>query len=261
MNPAVTRAIAAIPEKAWTTIRYPRAALGRAGATVALRSTGRRDQLHRVHLGTQEVAGHLPARRAPRPAAVTPPATAGQDELFTTWRHHGFVTNSTLSTVAADETHRDHAIIEQVIAELKNGPLAHAPSGKFAANAAWLALACLAFNVLRAAGAAASPRHAKARWATLRTHLVAIPARIASSARRLVLHLPTTGPGRPPGKTSGPPPRQPDRPAQSAPRKRPHVEEPDRPATSPTPSQPRRRRITVDNVNNQPPKSPSVDQG
>ncbi len=61
-------------------------------------------------------------------------------------------TNSTLSTVAADETHRDQAIIEQVIAELKNGPLAHAPSGKFAANAAWLTLACLAFNVLRAAG-------------------------------------------------------------------------------------------------------------
>ena len=69
MNPAVTRAITAIPEKAWTTIRYPRAALGRAGATVALRSTGRRDHLHRVHLGTQEAAGHLPARRAPRPTA------------------------------------------------------------------------------------------------------------------------------------------------------------------------------------------------
>ncbi len=68
------------------------------------------------------------------------------------------------------------------------------PSGKFTANAVWLALACLAFNVLRAAGAAASVRHAKARWATLRTHLVAVPARVASSARRLVLHLPTHWP-------------------------------------------------------------------
>jgi len=59
--------------------------------------------------------------------------------------------------------HRDHAIVEQVIAELKDGPLAHAPSGKFTANAAWLTLACLSFNVLRAAGAAASTRHARAR--------------------------------------------------------------------------------------------------
>ena len=75
--------------------------------------------------------------------------------------------------------------------------MAHAPSGKFTANAAWLALACLAFNVLRAAGAAASARHAKARWATLRTHLVKVPARVASSARRHVLHLPTNWPWAP----------------------------------------------------------------
>ena len=196
MNPAVTRAITAIPEKAWTTIRYPR---------------GLWDEQEQRWLSEAQVAEttftaftsapkkwqvtcRLVVRRVQR---LNPAETAGQDELFTTWRHHGFVTNSTLSTVAADETHRDHAIIEQVIAELKNGPLAHAPSGKFAANAAWLTLACLAFNVLRAAGAAASPRHAKARWATLRTHLVAIPARIASSARRLVLHLPTNWPWAP----------------------------------------------------------------
>ena len=196
MNPAVTRAITAIPEKAWTTIRYPR---------------GLWDEQEQRWLSEAQVAEttftaftsapkkwqvtcRLVVRRVQR---LNPAETAGQAELFTTWRHHGFVTNSTLSTVAADETHRDHAIIEQVIAELKNGPLAHAPSGKFAANAAWLTLACLAFNVLRAAGAAASPRHAKARWATLRTHLVAIPARIASSARRLVLHLPTNWPWAP----------------------------------------------------------------
>ena len=116
---------------------------------------------------------------------------------MTTWRHHAFITNSTQSTVAADEAHRDHAIIEQVIAELKDGPLAHAPSGRFQANAAWLALAAVAFNLLRAAGAAASARHAKARWATLRTQPIDLPARIASSARRLVLHLPTDWPWAP----------------------------------------------------------------
>ena len=70
-------------------------------------------------------------------------------------------------------------------------------SGKFTANGAWLTLACLSFNILRAAGAAASARHAKARWATLRTHLIAVPARIATSARRLVLHLPTNWPWAP----------------------------------------------------------------
>jgi hypothetical protein len=196
MNPAVTRAITAIPEKAWTTIGYPRAlwdeqeqrwiseAQVAETTFTAFTSTPKKRQ----------VTCRLVVRRVQR---LNPAAATGQDELFTTWRHHGLVTNSTLSTVAADETHRDHAIIEQVIAELKNGPLAHAPSGKFTANAAWLALACLAFNVLRAAGAAASVRHAKARWATLRTHLVAIPARIASSARRLVLHLPTNWPWAP----------------------------------------------------------------
>ncbi len=65
---------------------------------------------------------------------------------------------------------------EQVIAELKSGPLAHAPSGSFTANAACLTLGCIAFNILRAAGAATSTRHATARWATLRTHLVAVSA-------------------------------------------------------------------------------------
>ncbi len=70
--------------------------------------------------------------------------------------------------------------------------MAHAPSGKFAANAAWLALGCLAVNLLRAAGVAASAPHAaEALWSTLRTHLIAVPARIACSTRRLVLHLPT----------------------------------------------------------------------
>jgi hypothetical protein len=53
--------------------------------------------------------------------------------------------------VAADKTHRGHAIIEQVHADLKNSALAHLPSGKFAANAAWLVLAVIAFNLTRAA--------------------------------------------------------------------------------------------------------------
>jgi hypothetical protein len=121
---------------------------------------------------------------------LNPTAGHGQDQLFTPWRYHAFIINSTLNTIHADELHRDHAVVEQTIAELKDGPLAHAPSGKFTANAAWLALTVTAFNLLRAAGAAASVRHARARWATLRRHLIDVPARVASTARRLILHLP-----------------------------------------------------------------------
>ena len=94
--------------------------------------------------------------------------------------------------VEADQRHRDHAIVEQVIAELKDGPLAHLPSGKYAANAAWVACAVIAFNLARAAAVAADL--AKARWATLRRKIIQVPGRIASTSRRLDLHLPTRWP-------------------------------------------------------------------
>ena len=118
----------------------------------------------------------------------------GQDGLLEGYRHHAFITNSTLSTIEADQRHRDHAVVEQVIAELKDGPIAHLPSGSYAANAAWLAHAVIAFNLARAAGVLAGRRHARARWATLRRRLINVPARIASSARRLTLHLPRDWP-------------------------------------------------------------------
>ncbi len=61
------------------------------------------------------------------------------DALFPVWRYHPFVTNSTLPTAEADITHRRHAIVETTFADLIDGPLAHIPSGLFAANCAWLA--------------------------------------------------------------------------------------------------------------------------
>src|SRR3954454_22787085 len=94
----------------------------------------------------------------------------------------------------AEATHRQHAIVEQVIADLKGGPLAHLPPGKFAANSAWLVLATMAFNLSRAAGAPASDFHAKATTATIRAQLIAAPARLARSARRLRRHLPRDWP-------------------------------------------------------------------
>lgn len=88
-----------------------------------------------------------------------------------------------------DKTHRRHAVIEQVNADLKNSTLAHLPSGRFGANSAWLVAAVMSYNLTRAAG-----RFEKARTATIRDKLVNVPARIASSARRIRLHLPDAWP-------------------------------------------------------------------
>jgi len=113
------------------------------------------------------------------------------DELFPVWRYHAVFTDSPFELVQAEGQHRDHAIVEQVIADLNAGPLAHLPSGAFAANAAWLVIAAMAHNLLRAAGTRAGRRYAKARTATVRRDLVAIAARIARHGRgNLVLHLP-----------------------------------------------------------------------
>ena len=115
-------------------------------------------------------------------------------ELFPVWRHHPFFTNNTEPTAQADITHRRHAIIETVFADLIDGPLAHQPSGRFAANSTWAICAAITHNLLRAAGTLTSPKHALAHGATLRRHIVTVPARIARPQRRHVLHLPAHWP-------------------------------------------------------------------
>ena len=74
------------------------------------------------------------------------------DALFPVWRYHPFFTNTDLPVDQADITHRQHAIIETVFADLIDGPLAHLPSGRFGANSAWILCAAIAHNLLRAAG-------------------------------------------------------------------------------------------------------------
>jgi hypothetical protein len=77
-------------------------------------------------------------------APVTcPRAVRGQGELFPAWRYHAVFTDSPFETVQGEAQHRDHAIIEQVFADLNDGPLTHLPSGHFPANAAWLACAAI----------------------------------------------------------------------------------------------------------------------
>jgi hypothetical protein len=208
MNPAVTKAIASIEDQAWTAIHYPNAFVDEdtgqlvsdaevAEIPVFTAFTSRRKHEH--------VTARLIVRRVKRlnPHPRRGQIPEGQEELFTTfdqWRYHAIFTDSPEAMLAAEATHRAHAVVEQVIADLKAGPVAHLPSGVFNANAAWLALASIAFNLLRAAGVLAAPRPgqglAVATTATLRGRLITIPARIARSARRLALHLPTRWPWR-----------------------------------------------------------------
>ena len=144
----------------------------------------------------EQVPGRLVVRRIPDLNAEKKKA-AGQGTLFDTWRFHAFFTTTDpadLDTVTADKTHRGHAIIEQVHADLKSSALAHLPSGRFTANAAWLVLAVIAFNLTRTAASISGTHLAKATTATIRRKLITVPARVASSARRIVLHLPTAWP-------------------------------------------------------------------
>jgi hypothetical protein len=119
---------------------------------------------------------------------------AREGELFDAWRYHAVFTDSPQPMLEAERTHRQHAIVEQVITDLKSGPLTHLPSGRFTANSAWRLLAAMAFNLTRAAGALASAFHARATTGTIRAQLIAVPARLARSARRLRLHLPRAWP-------------------------------------------------------------------
>jgi hypothetical protein len=100
-------------------------------------------------------------------------------------------TDSPFALLQAGQQHRDHAIIEQVFADWADGPLAHLPSGSFPASTAWLACAAISHNLLRAAGALASPACAKARGTTLRRDLIHVAARIARHRRgHITIHLP-----------------------------------------------------------------------
>jgi len=116
------------------------------------------------------------------------------DALFPVWRYHPFFTDTELPIEQADITHRQHAIIETVFADLIDGPLAHIPSGRFGANSAWVLCAAISHNLLRAAGVLAGDQHTRARGSTLRRKIVNVPARLARPQRRPILHLPTHWP-------------------------------------------------------------------
>ena len=194
MNAQIKAAIAAITDDAWTTIEYTDAIFDEAtGRWISAAEVAEIDFVaFAAQKKSEQVPGRLVVRRIPDFNAETHRA-AGQDTLFDTWRFHAFFTTAdpaVLDTVAADKTHRAHAIIEQVHADLKNSALAHLPSGVFTANAAWLVLAVIAFNLTRSAGALAAADLARATTATVRRKLIHLPCRVATSARRVTMHLP-----------------------------------------------------------------------
>ena len=198
MDPRVKAGIASITDDAWTAIEYTDAVfddssgqwISRAEvAEIAFTAFAAQPK-------TDQVPGRLIVRRIPDFQAEKHRA-ASQDGLFDVWRFHAFFTTTdpaVLDTVTADKTHRRHAIIEQVHADLKNSALAHLPSGVFTANAAWLVLAVIAFNLTRAAATIAAPVLARATTATVRRTLIQIPCRIATRARRIIMHLPRDWP-------------------------------------------------------------------
>ena len=197
MDPAVKAAITTIRDDAWTTIEYTDAI--RDETTGGWISKAEVAEVAFTAFRSRKKAERVPGRLVVRRIPDLNPKQTEQPTLFDTFRHHAFFTTSRMDefdTVAADKTHRRHAIIEQVHSDLKNGPLAHLPSGVFAANSAWLVLAVIAFNLTRTAGVLADHggRLAKATTATIRRTLIAVPARLARSARRLRLHLPVAWP-------------------------------------------------------------------
>jgi hypothetical protein len=182
-NPAVDAAIASIPDDAFVPVQYPGAVED--PDTGELISHAQVSEVeYTAFAGTpHEITARLVVRR------VLDANT--QDPLFPVWRYHPFFTDNTEPVTQADLTHRAHAICETVWSDLIDGPWAHQPSGSFPANAAWVMLAAITHNLLRAAGTLTTvTRYAVARGATLRTHLVNIAARFARPQRRPVLHLP-----------------------------------------------------------------------
>jgi Transposase DDE domain group 1 len=164
---AVAAAIDTIDPRSWQNIAYP------AGGEAQIAETtygGRRLIVRRTRL------------------------LGPQAELWPDWRHFAFVTNRTDDIALVEAEHRDHAVVEQVIADLRDQALAHFPSGQFHANAAWTVLGALAHNLLRWTHLLGLPATTVRAARTLRRRLLAIPGRLTRHARGWTLHLPARWP-------------------------------------------------------------------
>ncbi len=117
-----------------------------------------------------------------------------QAELFPDWRHFPFVTNRSDSIAIVEAEHRQHAVVELVIRDLKDQALAHFPSGQFHANGAWTVIGALAHNLLRWTELLGAPGQIIRAARTVRRRWLAMPGRLTTHAARWTLHLPARWP-------------------------------------------------------------------
>ena len=126
MNTNIRAAIAAIPGDAWTAIKYPRAVWDdQLDAWISDAEVAEVPYTAFASKKGQAVTARLVVRRV---RDLNKKAAAGQDELFPVWRYHAVFTDSPFELVQAEGQHRDHAVVEQVFADVTSGPLAHLPS-------------------------------------------------------------------------------------------------------------------------------------
>jgi hypothetical protein len=169
-------AIAAIDETAWADIDYTIGGQAQVAETIYTAGQGSKARTVRLIV---------------RRTRLTEPA---QRRLWPDWRHHAFITSDTkISMIAADTFHREHAVVELAIRDLKEGAgLDHIPSGHYHANAAWLACAVLAHNLGAWTTLLAGQPPATNR--TRRTRLISLAAVIVNRSGRPTLRFPTRWP-------------------------------------------------------------------
>ena len=183
----INDAIAAIPEDAWIPIEYTDD--GEAEVAECAYTTG---------AGNKAVTRRLVVRR-------TRLTDKKQLKLWPDWRHFGFLTDLDGTAVELDQFHRQHAVVELAIRDLKQGSgLEHVPSGNFHANSAWLQCAVLAHNMIRWTAIAGKVRgdNQLVVARTLRTRLLAIPGRLVNRSGRPTLRMPTNWPWSTPFTTA-----------------------------------------------------------
>ena len=173
--PRIKTTIAAIPEEDWVTIDYTRGGHAQVAETLYTTGTGKRARTVRLVVHRTRLAD------------------TAQAAMWPTWRHHAFICNNTLTAVEADRFHRNHAVVELAIRELKDNGLEHCPSGRFAANGAWLACAVLAHNLT--CWAAIIGLDGPIRTArTIRNRLIALAGVLVNQSGTPTLRLPTDWP-------------------------------------------------------------------
>ena len=173
----IHRLIEAIPDDAWAPIPYW--------------LDGGADVAETTYTPFADQKDAVPVRLIVRRVRPTP---GSQLALLTLYDHHAFITDREGETLVLEADHRRHAEIENAIRDLKYGVgLNHLPSGRFAANGAWLAVCVMAHNLARWT-ARIGLGEGIVTTKTLRRRLFSLVGRLTRSARRLTLHLPARWP-------------------------------------------------------------------